>query len=70
MLVAGAEPPAPPGAALGPGGIWYCASATLLESASAQAAIVEILSMLVPPLRVRMRTERDLRARRCMNEPL
>src|ERR671913_1049232 len=48
MLLAGAEPPAPPGAALGPGGI-ACASATPLERASAQAAIVEILSMLVPP---------------------
>src|ERR671910_1045645 len=69
MLFSGAEPPAPPGAALGPGGI-VCASATPLERASAQAAIVEILNMLVPPLRVRMRTERRLRARRCMNEPL
>src|SRR6266542_2037799 len=49
MLLAGAEPPAPPGAALGPGGIGFCASATPLERASAQAAIVEILSMLVPP---------------------
>jgi hypothetical protein len=69
MLLAGADPPAPPGAALGPGGI-VCASATPPERASAQAAIVEILSMLVPPLRVRMRTERRLRARRCMNGPL
>src|SRR5215203_3731572 len=49
MLFAGAEPPAPPGAALGPAGIETCASATPLERASAQAAIVEILSMLIPP---------------------
>src|SRR4029453_247322 len=70
MLLACAEPPAPPGAALGPGGIGFWASATPLERASAQAAIVEILSMFVPPLRVRMRRERHLRARRCMNEPL
>src|SRR5215208_1082881 len=44
MLLAGAEPPAPPGAVFGPTGI-ICASATLPERASTQAAIVDVFSM-------------------------
>src|ERR1044072_4232673 len=69
MLVAGAEPPAPPGAALGPGGI-ICVSAQQLDRARAQPAIVEILNMFVPPLQVRMSGERRLRARRCICQRL
>ena len=53
---------------LGRRGIGFCASATPPERASTQAAIVDVFSMLVPPLQVRDAVETSSQTRRSQTQ--